>query len=99
MNETTDECPSCDATKGAEHHENCDVARCLVTGLQRLGCPEQHDCGRDEWPGTWPGEAECAEFGWVFDVGGMTFPDLNRLYFEADWDQAKRRWVQRSSAP
>lgn len=42
-------CLDCDATVGEPHvhDENGgrDIARCLVTGLQRLMC--DHDCGRD----------------------------------------------------
>jgi hypothetical protein len=74
-----------------EHHDWCDVARCLVTGLQRSGCPGRHDCGRDLWSGLWPGEAECAEYGFLYGAG---FPDLNRLYLEAHWDPGLRRWVR-----
>ena len=57
-------CPDCGAARGDKHTEGCDVARCLVTGLQRLACLNDHDHGADEWSGRWPGEAECEEFGW-----------------------------------
>jgi hypothetical protein len=62
----------------------------MRTGLQRLGhgdCP----CAVDVWTGTWPGEDECREFGWTF---GPDLPDLNRLYTEAVWNPAKKRWVR-----
>jgi hypothetical protein len=42
---------------GQPHVDRCDVARCLVTGLQRIGCDAVHDCGTDTWSGRWPGEA------------------------------------------
>lgn len=67
-------CPDCGVVPSAAHLENCDVARCLVTGHQRLTChlywldddtPDPaHDCGADVWTGMWPGEAECIELGW-----------------------------------
>lgn len=66
------------------HDDGCDVARCLVTGRQRISCnvgtvvfgwPEKYphdDCGSEAWSGEWPGHAECAEFGWhsFFEPGG-----------------------------
>ena len=97
-------CPDCDAAIG-EEHDDCDVARCLHTGLSRLGCDgEGHDCGQDVWTGRWPGDAECEEFGW-YAVGPPWVscppgtpgagPDLNRLATEARWDRDQRRWVKR----
>jgi hypothetical protein len=71
-----DSCPDCGAETGQPHDDGCDVARCLVTGRQRLMCDGLHadepvpgcyvplDCGQDAWTGQWPGEAECAEYGW-----------------------------------
>lgn len=69
-----DRCPDCQVSPGEEHHGECDVARCLLTGMQRLICrvtevfmgpthPGQR-CGRDIWTGEWPGVMECREFGW-----------------------------------
>lgn len=72
----TAECPDCGVAIGAPHWEACDVARCLVTGMQRLMCDGLHvdnpypgcfvprDCGWDLWTGMWPGEAEAAGYGW-----------------------------------
>lgn len=62
-------CRDCGALPGQAHEDECDVARCLATGRQRLMCdgPAAHpgrDCGHDVWTGRWPGEAECEEFGW-----------------------------------
>ncbi len=171
-------CPDCGVDVGQAHDDNCDVARCLHTGGQRLSCamghglrplepgreplfpgadvmwcsvftraadrdepippriscllypatiqsegdepePEQppisicgcdpdllhDDCGDDVWTGTWPGEMECAEFGWwVVPVGGqfrpmesgeesLAIPDLNRLAVDARWDREQARFV------
>lgn len=101
-------CPDCGAEPGVAHHDGCDVARCLETGRQRLGCGEDHDCGRAVWTGRWPGEVECEEFGWwAYFVPngdpswvrcGPEHPDavhdLNRLVLEARWDRAAIRWVR-----
>lgn len=70
-------CPDCGAETSQLHAEGCDVARCLFTGRQRLMCDGLHveevmpgcyvpwdGCGQDAWTGTWPGETECAAFGW-----------------------------------
>jgi hypothetical protein len=77
----------------------------LIIGTVYYG----HDCGRDVWTGLWPGEAECAEFGWWVqdrcdeglgfvpcapDAPGAT-QDLNRLYRDARWDRAAGRWRRR----
>jgi hypothetical protein len=72
------------------------VARCLVSGLQRLMCGGSHDCGRSVWTGEWPGTAECAEFGWAMFPGGSPeeYPDLNRLVTEGEWDRRAQRWRQ-----
>jgi hypothetical protein len=92
-------CPDCNAPIGAEHvtwddpqfgNGECDVARCLETGRQRLSCEESHDHGRDVWTGEWPGERECFEMGLLTESGD---PDLNRLLSEGRWDKVTRRWV------
>ncbi len=63
-----DNCPDCGVDPGQHHSQGCDVARCLVTGHQRLSCGgrDDHvgDCGNNVWTGQWPGVAECIEFGW-----------------------------------
>jgi hypothetical protein len=71
-----------------------------------------HDCGRDEWSGRWPGEAECEEFGWYAyfvpdgdpswrscdaDYPGAVH-DLNRLVIEATWDAGAHCWRRREAA-
>lgn len=65
-------CPDCAVAPGQAHDDDCDVARCLATGGQRLQCDgrdevypyAEHDCGQNVWTGEWPGDAECREFGW-----------------------------------
>ncbi|HEY6117203.1 MAG TPA: hypothetical protein VI172_14725 [Candidatus Dormibacteraeota bacterium] len=73
------DCPDCAVRPGVAHEDDCDVARCLETGGQRLSCAQRpvvtdlgggavgvrpHDCGHNVWTGEWPGDAECREFGW-----------------------------------
>src|SRR4051794_2398171 len=97
MTTTTERlCPDCGAQVDSPHFEMCDVARCLVTGHQRLSCfdgaVEGHDCGKDVWTGEWPGTAECHEYGlWARLIPGKGWQpcnadtegaseDLNTLY-------------------
>jgi hypothetical protein len=84
-------CPDCHVGIGQAHLEGCDVARCLATGLQRLGHLRSCRCPRDVWTGRWPGEVECEEFGWMRGPG---MPDLNRLLTTATWDPATCRWTR-----
>jgi hypothetical protein len=88
-------CPDCDVAVGKAHlshdYDGCDVARCLVTGLQRLSCEADHDHGQDVWSGWWPGELDCQYLGWMLGPG---MPDLNRLYTEAVWDPERCLWVK-----
>lgn len=93
-------CPDCGVGVGEAHvydevDGGCDVARCLVTGLQRLMCDADHaadqDCGHDVWTGWSPGLLDCEQLGWMIGPG---FPDLNRLYTEATWDPAGCAWVK-----
>jgi hypothetical protein len=91
-----DRCPDCDAAVGEAHiydevNGGCDVARCLMTGLQRLTCETDHDCGQDVWTGWWPGQLDCERLGWML---GPDLPDLNRLYTEATWDTDRYAWVR-----
>lgn len=77
-------CGDCYVKPGEPHDDGCDVARCLVTGLQRLqcsgihfheavapGCYTPRDCGRDIWTGRWPGDDDAIALGWysVFRPG------------------------------
>lgn len=97
-------CHDCGVLPGQVHHDGCDVARCLQTGLQRLSCTGRHDCGNDAWTGQWPGEADAIRLGWyakLTDAGWErcgsddpdAWPDLNRLNpMTARWDKNTRRW-------
>jgi hypothetical protein len=64
------------------------------------------DDDRLPWTGTFPGVAECLEFGWYAKrapIGWQScsaddpaaIPDLNRLYTEAIWDREHKRWVKK----
>ncbi|NUT99182.1 MAG: hypothetical protein HOY78_44975 [Saccharothrix sp.] len=91
-------CPDCGVAVGQPHvvdeiDGGCDIARCLVTGLQRLMCVREHDCGRDVWTGWLPGDLDCELLGWMIAPG---WPDLNRLYTEGMWDPQRLLWVPRS---
>lgn len=90
------DCPDCRADVGHPHHDACDIARCLHTGLPRFGCEGDHDCGSDAWTGEWPDVQACLEYGFVVTYPGVhgVYPDTNRLYAEAHWDPARRRWVK-----
>ncbi|HLD91436.1 MAG TPA: hypothetical protein VI911_10565 [Patescibacteria group bacterium] len=47
-------CPDCGVAVDEQHLENCDVARCLKCGDQRLSCNCEEGEG-DIWTGIWPG--------------------------------------------
>jgi hypothetical protein len=87
--------PDCGVAVGKAHISHrqggCDVARCLVTGLQRLSCTRHHNHGRDVWSGGWPGDLDCEQLGWMLGPG---LPDLNRLYTEAVWNPERCLWVK-----
>ncbi|GGS59751.1 hypothetical protein GCM10010171_63410 [Actinokineospora fastidiosa] len=95
LTDPLERCPDCDVQVGEAHEYDeydggCDVARCLVTGHQRLMCDLDHDCGQDLWTGRWPGHADCERLGWMI---GPDLPDLHRLYTEAMWDPSTRLWI------
>ncbi len=120
MTEALTPCGDCAVEPGQPHAKGCDVARCLYSGHQRLSCGGRHQdmglagppyqlgvapCGLDVWTGRWPGDVECAEFGfWSYwdDSKGwvrcapdhpQASEDLNRLHWEAVWDRNRGRWV------
>ncbi len=100
-------CPDCGVKAGAFHLPDCDVERCPYCGRQLLSCgcrrPPLDD--RMPWTGTWPGVAECRELGWFAKLvpGKGWIPcspeepgateDLNRLYTQAGWNRAEKRFV------
>lgn len=98
-------CPDCGVAPGENHRSGCDIERCATCGLQ-VGACDHPPTTAIPWTGMWPGEAECREFGWFArllagqgwvpcapaDPGAS--PDLNRLYTEASWDRAQKRWVR-----
>jgi len=78
-------CPDCAVAVGKPHEYDeydggCDVARCLVTGLQRLMCDRNHDHGRDIWTGWWPGLLffELKPWGWPTSSAAATSRDHRR---------------------
>lgn len=66
------QCHDCGVMPGERHDEGCDVALCVVCGLQQLQCDPEAEHGltgpdlppMQTWTGEWPGEAECREWGW-----------------------------------
>lgn len=103
-------CPDCSAeATGQPHADRCDVAVCLVTGLQRLSCEHDHDHGRDVWTGTVRALADAVALGWfarmvphrgwvACDPGPPdAVPDLNRLYADAVWDPQTLHWRPRTT--
>lgn len=100
-------CPDCCVAPGSTHEPGCDVERCPACGNQRLGCDCETDADPLPWTGKWPGDAECAAWGWYAylvpgcgwvrcakDHPGAT-EDLNRLYIDARWNAATRAWEKR----
>lgn len=100
-------CLGCSADLGAAHAVACEVAACLTTGRPRLLCPEDHDHGADIWGGYRHGYLEATELGWFATVDQDdpaapwvrtaqgergAFPDLNRVFAEAEWDPARLRF-------
>jgi hypothetical protein len=87
-------CGDCGANPGEEHDDGCDVARCLVTGRQRISCDmlttvfgyreslPHDDCGSQVWSGEWPGAAECEEYDWW-----------------AHESPASQKWMQENGVP
>jgi hypothetical protein len=104
-------CPDCGVPPGSKHEDECDVERCPSCGRQLVSCdcPEDLVINRLPWTGTWPGEAECREFGWfsklVPGVGWVACeeddpaaePDLSRLFKDAEWSPLEGRFVRRES--
>jgi hypothetical protein len=101
-------CPDCWVLPGEAHTNGCDVARCLKSGRQRIGCDsfglDNADCGEDVWTGEWPGLAECREYGlWAKLLPGRGWvicgssdsgatEDLNTLVSKGTWNRELRKW-------
>jgi hypothetical protein len=102
-------CPRCLVPVGEPHLPDCTIARCLMTGLQRFQCDENHDCGQQVWAGVFPGMADAIALGlwarlepgtgWVpatpDDEGAI--PDLNTLMSRCHWDANSQRWIDEPS--
>jgi len=97
-------CPGCGVSIGVFHTDNCDVARCALTGHQRWGDSHtDYDCNT-VWYGIWPGIAECHEYdlwnkwtdkGW--EICSRDDPeareDLNTLAMYGVWSIAQQKMV------
>lgn len=102
--EIVQKCPGCAATIGKFHGDQCDVARCALTGRQRFGCShKKYDCNTVWW-GIWPGQAECNEYGlWTRWTSNGWVPcskddpdateDLNTLVIRGKWSIALQKMV------
>lgn len=104
-----DDCPDCGVLPGQRHVLGCSIEQCPNCGEQLDGCFCEEripSSGHLPWSGTWPGKAECREWGWYArrlpgmgwvprskdDPGAVE--DLDRLYREAHWDREKKRYVR-----
>ncbi|MCX5206681.1 M48 family metallopeptidase [Streptomyces sp. NBC_00237] len=95
----SDNCPECSTPPNTLHTNWCDIARCALTGMQRHDC---HPNCNTIWTGTYPGQAECEEYGFYWRMGPNGYEhcnadtpgadhDFNRLYNECTWDVATQR--------
>ena len=95
-------CPDCGASVGEVHADVCDQALCHGCGRQQISCFDRHPRGADRWTGTDPRFAACERLGWfALPAPGWprcepgtpgAWPDLNRLYAEAEWDPQAYTW-------
>lgn len=103
-------CPRCLVEVGVPHTQDCVIARCLITGRQRVQCSEDHDCGQQEWSGVYPGTLDAIELGlwsrleptlgWVPSTpeDEDAIPDLNTLLHRCYWDATGQRWIEKPVA-
>jgi len=99
--------PDCEVAPGEFHQTGSDIEHCPVCGAQRWFCDCDDEGEVFPWTGSWPGKAECREFGWYAKmVPGQgwvscsvnepgAFPDLDRLNIEMVWDRELGRFVRR----
>ncbi len=74
------DCGDCGALPGKPHADGCDVERCSVCGLQKLGCDcHGHDKQFARWTGLWPGLAEVQALG--IDLNEFTRQRLFLVFF------------------
>jgi len=107
INET---CWDCGSPIGDPHAGGCDVARCELTGMQRISCSSvervNHSCGDALHDGFWPGDLAAASLGfWTYWDGAewqtcapthpRAMPDLNRLSRDARWHPVYQVWVNK----
>ena len=98
-------CPDCGVAPDEFHAKHCDVEQCPMCGRQKLSCEcaKKPNEKRIPWSGTWPGEAECREFGWFSEITATgrqkrrmgLVPDISRLYAEAKFDRRAQRFKKR----
>lgn len=85
---------SCGADAGQAHDEDCDHARCMATGYQRLMCgavvlhdegvftvggdQPGHDCGTDIWPGFDREARDAINAGWFTTLNGSASVERDR---------------------
>lgn len=79
-NEGLHDCPDCGAPPGRRHAEGCDVERCSVCGMYRLGCTcKGHDPEFARWTGLWPGTAEAQFLG--IDLNEFYKREYHKIFF------------------
>lgn len=92
-------CHDCAARPGQPHDTNCDTARCLVTGMQRLQCYSDDVYVGPENAHEYEGYAmdhsgSCGEDIWTGEWPGVE--DCRRLDLWCYWgpDYGQRGWVK-----
>jgi hypothetical protein len=103
-------CSDCQVRAGERHEDNCDWAKCKVTGIQQIQCGgELHEyngreygehegaCTPTIFTGYYNMELEAAEYGWYTAPDSIwgAMPDLNRVAIECRWDSNLERYVKR----
>lgn len=82
-------CPDCGVPPGTSHEEGCDVERCSVCGLQRIGCGhKEHDPTLAFWTGYWPGDEAIRLLG-LADQNELVFVQLEVREQLPIWREAR----------